>query len=122
MGKAMWAALGVSGIRVLRLLIALQTSHRDMNDTCLLGSSSFDMSVTRRNTFDLFDEEEDLHSSSETKFAQKKKRRKKKTSIDTSLRDASQDAADRVPANDHRRHEVCLETWSTTGHAHGCKG
>ena len=64
------------------------------------------MSVARRNTFDLFDEEAELLSTSEAKTAQKKKRRKRKPSLECSENSASQIVAERLPAENNDEHEV----------------
>ena len=64
------------------------------------------MSVARRNTFDLFDEEADLLTTSEAKTAQKKKRRKRKPSLEYSENQISQVAAGRGHTEDGDEHEV----------------
>ena len=64
------------------------------------------MSVVRRNTFDLFDEESDLLSTSKAKTTQKKKRRKRRTSVESSVSQSSQRRAESQPTADHEKHEV----------------
>ena len=71
-----------------------------------LEDTLYVMSVARRNTFDLFDEEADLLSTSEAKAAQKKKRRKRKPSLEHSENQTSQVAAKGQPTGDDEKHEV----------------
>lgn len=77
-----------------------------VNGLAVLQSVFYAMSVVRRNTFDLFDEEADLLFSSEAKTPQKKKRRKKRTSIESSVIHGSQKAVVSHPAADNEKHEV----------------
>ncbi len=76
------------------------------------------MSVTRRNTFDLFDEEAELLSTSEGRSAHKKKRRRKRTSVESLLSQAHPVAGESRPAAELQKHEVRPDMLSVAWHAH----
>jgi len=99
---AMWA-----------LTVSLQTDDcvviAECKSWCELGHSFCAMSVTRRNTFDIFDEsqeEPDLYVNSGAKTAQKKKRRKKTTPVEPSIQENDQAAAEIPSQFDRLTHEV----------------